>query len=422
MLVYASVPVLRTIIDKKADLLQNGTLKVVSIDDETKEFPNDPVYLLLHKPNALQNKTDFMAQWCIMRDIYATSLIYKNKASRKSLPKTLWVLPSGEMKINPTGKLFEQLTIEDIIENYVHINNQAPNASPRYFEPNQIMRYVDGPSDRYYFGIPKVVTNKLLISNLQQALTTRNILLTDMGARGILSNETPDSIPIGAPERKQISKQYRNDFGNGEDQEKIIITNAKLKWQPISFPTKDLLAFEEVWDCFCQLCDVFGIQAGIFADTTASKAKDTIGGDGAGKVQEALKITYETTIQQTADEFCRGYNDDEDYGLKARGRKLICCYDHLPVMQEDQVDAENVNSVRINAASVQTTSLLALNAAVTSGQMEYDAAIAVAVNIHGIEEDIATEIILKPKKIVEPESDPSMTDEQKEFIKKYFAL
>lgn len=424
MLVLVSVPGLRTIIDKKGELLSNARFKVVdeetdvTKDEEYDEYKDDPVYKLIHNPNPLQNHGEFVQQWCTMRDVYATSLIYKQKAGRNSFPKQVMVMPSGEMKINPTGLLFDQKSIDEIIKEYIHINNQAPQANPRIFEPNEIMRYVDGPTDRYYFGISKLITNKLIISNLQQALVTRNVLITDMGARGILSNQSPDLKPLGKKEQTAIEKDYRNEYGNGEDQKKILITNSDLKWQPITVPVKDLMVFEEVEAAYSMLCDIFGIQRQIFGDSSVSKPAP-IGGDGKGKVEEALKITYETTIQQIANEFCRGFNYDTDFGLQERKRKLVACFDHLPVMQEDQVDAENVNSVRKAAAATQTTSILALNTAVAMGFMEMDAAISIAVNIHCIPEDIAKTIILKPKQIKLPATDDEMTDAKRKFIEIY---
>lgn len=424
MLVLVSVPGLRTIIDKKGELLMNARFKVVDEDvdlekdEEFEEYKDDPVYQLIHNPNPLQHHGEFIQQWCTMRDVYATALIYKQKAGRNSFPKQLTVMPSGEMKINPTGYLFDQQKIEDIILNYEHINNQSPQAMPRYFKPDQIMRYVDGPTDRYYFGTSKLITNKLVISNLQQALTTRNVLICDMGARGILSNNSPDLKPLGKTEQKNIEKGYRQDYGNGEDQMKIMVTNSNLKFQAITVPVKDLMVFEEVESGYCMLCDIFGLQRQIFADSSVTKPAP-IGGDGKGKVEEALKITYETTLQQTANEFCRGFNNDPDFGLQARKRKLIACFDHLPVMQEGQAEQQAAISAQITAASAQTTSLLALNAAVATGLMQVNAAIAIAMNIHGIDEKIANEIIVEPKKIESPETDENMSESKKKFIEKY---
>ena len=422
MLVLVSVPGLRTIIDKSGELLTNGRIKIVDEDvnpekdKNYEEYKDDPLYELIHRPNPLQSHAEFMQQWILMRDIYATSLIYKTKAYKGAFPSQLMVMPSGEMKINPTGLLFDQTKIEGIIKEYIHINSQEPNAYPRIFDPNDIMRYVDGPTDRYYFGISKLITNKLLVSNIQQALVTRNVLITDMGARGILSNDQPDMKPLGKNEQTRMEKDFRNEYGNGEDQKKILITNSKLRFQSITVPVKDLMVFEEVESCYSMLCDIFGLQRQIFSDSSVSKPAP-IGGDGKGKVEEALKITYETTIQRNGNEFCRVFNHDPDFGLKARKRKMIYCLDHLPVMGEDQVLVETANSARKQASSVQITSLLALNAAVSTGQLQLEAALSMAVNIHGIPEEIAETMILKPIKIEAPVEDtPAIAESKRKYI------
>lgn len=425
MLVYASVPILRTIIDKKAEMLMNAKIKLYKVDKDGKktQVMKHPVLDLLNRPNCLQTGKEFLFQWSLMRDIYGTAFIYKNKPTSVSMPKIMWVLPTGEMKINPTGLLFEQTTVETIIKNYEHINNQYPNAAPRYFEPKEIIRYTDGAADRYFFGISKIVTNKLLVSNLQVALQTRNVLLTDMGAKGILSSASNDGqggVPLDDPERIRIEKAYRQEYGIDEDQSKIIVTNSNLKFQPIGFPTKDLMTFEEVDACQGSICDMYGMQRQIFAEASVSKAASTIGGDGKGKIEEAMKITYQTTLRQCIEQYLEPFNIGAEFGIASNSMILEGDFSEEPVMQEDQVDAESVRAQKAASAAATTQAIIDLNAAVKAGDMELEPAIAILVNVHEIEEDIAEQLILKPKEIVEPEATPGeapLTDDQKNYIK-----
>lgn len=394
----------------------NVKFKVTDWKDHEKIYEDDPFLELLHSPNCLQTHGEFIQQWSIMRDVYATALIYKNKSLPSRPPKSLWVLPTGEMKINPTGLLFEQMDVDDVISNYEHINNQFPSAAPRYFQPWEIMRYIDGPTDRYYFGISKIVTNKLIVSNLQQALTTRNVILADRGAFGILSNNIPDAKPIGKEERRVIEQDYRQSYGNSDEQMKMIITNSDVKWQPISFPTKDLMTFEEVENCLELLCDIYGLQRDLFSSSSTTKPSP-IGGDGAGKVQEALKVTYETTIAQTAEDFCRGFNRDPDFGLKARNRRLTPFYDHLPIMKEDQKDASIVDMNKQTAYSVQTASLMSLLNNLKTGIISYDQALQIAIEVQCIDPDVAKKIITQPIEII-PALDPADDEKMLRLINK----
>src|ERR1017187_10388026 len=79
MLVLVSVPGLRTIIDKSGELLTNGRIMIVDEDvneekdKDYQEYKDDPLYELIHRPNPLQSHAEFMQQWILMRDIYATS-------------------------------------------------------------------------------------------------------------------------------------------------------------------------------------------------------------------------------------------------------------------------------------------------------------------------------------------------------------
>lgn len=431
-LVVKSIPVLESVINRKALMLKNAKFKTYSMDkngeaDLEKEIYGHRTLKLLHTPNVLQKTTDFLAQWSWMRSVYANDLVYKNKPSTKSYPTALWNLPMGEMKIIPTGKLFEQYKIEEIIEEYVHINNQYPNASPKFYKPTEVMNYVDGVMDQYYFGTSKLLINKVIISNLQIAYNTRNVLLHDRGAMGILSSENGDEsggIPLSEEERERVEKDYHRKYGLRDDQMSLLITNTNLKWQPMSFPTKELMIFEEVEDDFCRLCDMFGLQRAIFADATVSKAKDSIGGDGKGKVEEGMKITYQSTLQQEIDEFCDGINRDPDFQHDIDRVVLVGTFDHLPCMQEDQVDAENVKNVKAQASATTSTAILALNSQVSNKTIQLAAAIAILTNVFGIEEPIAKTLLLEPIEptVVDPdapiEEDDESEKEKKELNKK----
>lgn len=366
MLVVKSIPILESVIAKKACMFKNAKFFMYKVDkngepDLTKPIYKHPTLDLLKRPNCLQTKADFLAQWSFFRSVYSTNLTYKNKPTTVSAPKIMWNLPMGEMKIIPTGKLFQQTAIEDIIEYYEHINNQFPNASPKFYKPGEIILSVDGPMDQYYFGTSKLLINKTIISNIQMAMNTRNVLLQDRGAMGILSSAGGDDaggLPLDPEERKLIEEDYHRRYGLREDQGKILITNAALKWQAMSYPTKDLMLFEEVEDDFCHIITMLGLLRDIFPNSAVSRSSTPIGGDGKGKIEEAEKICYNTTLQGEIDIFCEGINEDKDFRHEEQAVVLVANYNHLPTMQEDQVDSENVKNVKSQAASTQTQTII----------------------------------------------------------------
>ncbi len=421
MLVVKSIPLLEAIITKKALMAKNVRFRMYKVDangeaDKTNEIFKHRTLSLLKKPNCLQSKADFIAQWSFFRSVYSDGLVYKNKPTKVSYPKILWNLPMGEMKIIPTGKLFQQVSVDEIIDYYEHINNQFPNASPKSYYPSEIIRYVENSMDQYFFGTSKLLINKTIISNIQMAFNTRNILLHDRGAIGILSASSGDdagALPLDEEERELIQKDYHRKYGLRDDQMSVLITNSALKWQSMSYPTKDLMLFEEIEDDFCHLLTMFGLLRDIFPNSAISRSSTPIGGDGKGKIEEAMKITYSTTLQAEMDEFCDGINSDTDFNHEAEGVLLCADYTHLPCMQEDQVDAENVKNVKAQAAATMTTAIIALIGQVNSGGIQLDAALVIMEKIFGIEEDIAKEIILEPKEIIPP-ADPNQEETEAE--------
>src|ERR1017187_8971667 len=57
---YADCPHLNIVINRKAELFSNGKWKVVDINDDEQEFPNDPILTLLNNPNPLQKGNEFL--------------------------------------------------------------------------------------------------------------------------------------------------------------------------------------------------------------------------------------------------------------------------------------------------------------------------------------------------------------------------
>ena len=135
MQVYQSVPHLRAVIDKKAEMISNMEVKVL---DEFGNEVQHPVLNLFAKPNPLQSTEKFISQYSTMLNIYANAFIYKNQGLPNSLPLTMWNLPSGDMQVNNTGKLFNQLTIDGIIESYELVSVSQT------FTPSQVLHISTG--------------------------------------------------------------------------------------------------------------------------------------------------------------------------------------------------------------------------------------------------------------------------------------
>ena len=104
----------------------------------------------------------------------------------------------------------------------------------------------------------------------------------------------------------------------------MIITEANVDWKPMSYPTKDLLLFEELTADKLALIDAFGLSYHIFSSDKGSTFTN---------VRDSIRMVYQDTIipetQQIYDSIMK------QFGLDADGYYLKADFSHLPVLQDD---------------------------------------------------------------------------------------
>jgi hypothetical protein len=121
-------------------------------------------------------------------------------------------------------------------------------------------------------------------------------------------------------DKKQIQKDW---FRRSKDE--LIITESNVKWQPMSYPTKDLMLFEELNADKIALIDAFGLSMNLFSSEKGTTFTN---------VRDSIRMCYQDTIipetQQMYDSMMN------QLGLDKEGLRLIALFDHLPVLAEDE--------------------------------------------------------------------------------------
>ncbi len=326
-LVLEACPYLKIPIMEKAKMFSNMDIKLVRIDDESDRILKHPVLDLLRQPNVLQNTEEWLKQYSVFNDVFANNFIYKLAPTSTSFPKALWNLPSGQMQVVPTGKLYKQTKIEDIIQKYIH-NFEGVEVN---YPTNEIIFTTENAT--MLIGESIIPSLQVPISNIIGALKTRNVIINDRGALGILSTKSSDSagaMPLNPKERERIEKEYKAKYGifqkpNGEDKSNVLIANTEVKWEAMSFPTKDLMLFEEIEEDFAAILGAYGLDRDIFPSTKGATFENKA---------QALKSTYQNTIQPAADRLMRTF--DNNLGITNEGLKLVADYSYMPIMQEDK--------------------------------------------------------------------------------------
>jgi hypothetical protein len=327
-------PHLGLAIAKKCEMFSNGQWKCVSIDDEEKEFPDDEGLVLLNKPNPLQSREDFLWQYMFYKEVFANNFIYKLQGSKLVAPKCLWHLPSEVMEIMLTGKMFDQFELSGIIKNF----KMCVGGYEKVYQVDEVIYHATNFSFEEGAGKSKIPGLNYPISNIMASLKTRNIISVKKGMIGIMSNEAKDvngNISMGEEERKRIEGEFAKDRGLYGDRENIIISQSAVKWNPTSFPVRDLMLHESDEMDFATILGATGLDRDIFPSTKGATFENK---------KQGMIMTYDNTIQPEADSF--GGVMSEALGATKRKRKYILDYSWLPVKEGDKVEREQAQKIK----------------------------------------------------------------------------
>lgn len=341
-----TTPQLKAVIYRRAEMVSNGIWK--HIKENGDDVENSDVIKILNKPNPFQTGNEWMIQNDIQKSTYGNAFTYLLRGSSLATPSALWNLSPKFISVKRTGHLFKQTDIDKIITDYRLNFDQSTGMSQETFKPNEILHRNIQDVDDPIMGTSPFHALKMPISNIRAAYGYRNVIMTEKGAIGLLSNNSKGSagaLPLTEGERKRLENAYTKNHGISDKQRKILMTNASLLWQPMSYPTKEMMLFEEVSDDFRIIIDNYGMDEALFAIGGA--------GESAGTTFEnksmAEKRVYEDTIIPEGEDLARGMSDKMN--LKP-GEQLILDYSHLAVLQEDQAQKSKVKKNKAETVKI----------------------------------------------------------------------
>lgn len=342
MAIAQNVPHLNTVISKGAEMFSNMEIK--HVNKSGVEIENSDVIKLLNKPNPLQSLSEMMYEFFVYNSIYNANFIYKNYATRiNKLPSVLWCLPSGEMKINLTGKIYRQTQLSDIIENYVMFTDTTP------FTPDEIILITEGIKAGGIIGGSRIDALQIPLSNIMAALKSQNIILTERGLIGFIASDSggdSDGVLPTNKEMERAEKDYKSRRSLDSDQGHVTFSSANIKWVPMTFDLKQLMLHEGLEDAFCNICGAIGIDRRIFPSSIVASASLQSGNE----LSVGMTATYQNTMQPLAKKLLNKLSDE--FNLTERGEKLIADYSHMPCMQDDKLKEGQAKKVVIEGLSI----------------------------------------------------------------------
>ncbi len=249
---YNHCSTLKTVVNRNAMAMANGRMWLVDDKDNDVLDSYPDLQRLFAGPNPLQTWSELLIQLDIYRQLYGEAFLYAAVPVGFSAMEAsaLWVINPQYVEVNTTGKLYNQNSADGIVIRYI----LTIDGERTEIEPDRMLHIKDvnqnlGFSPTDIRGSSRLEGLDHTIGNIIQAEEAVYAINRDRGAMGILSNDTKDvsgAVPLTDEEKTDLQEQYRKMYGLSARQAKVIITNASMKWQAISFNVKDLMLFEGI--------------------------------------------------------------------------------------------------------------------------------------------------------------------------------
>lgn len=326
---FIEIPELRAVINKRASMMASNKPCLYKNDVKVESHW---LLDLINKPNAVQSWSDVVYTMSVQDALYSNTFCYA--PARNANIRNLFVpLPANKIRMNLSGKKLKQMDANDLIEYFTF---KYDDDTRERIEWDDMVYLTTDDGMNLVKPTSRIETLKYPLSNIKASYHKRNVLLENIGAIGILSaqqNDMGGAIPMTPEEKNDIRRDWYN-----RQKDELIITEANVNWQPMSYPTKDLLLFEELTEDKLAIIDAFGMNYNLFSSTNGSTYSN---------VKDSIRMVYTDTIipetQSMYDSIIK------QFGLDAEGYRLEAEFNHLPVLQHDEERSANIFKLRTDA-------------------------------------------------------------------------
>lgn len=329
---------LAAVIDRLAEADTNGIVEFIDSEGITadKKYVKRNQQLqrikrLMSNPNPFQTWEEFNSQQVVLCKIFGYCPVFAvcPEGMDKSWTKALFnlspflAMPQANYEID----FYSEEKINPIKEWTITIYGKS------YTIPSSdIILVKDGyiDSESYQMGLPisKVAGLDYFVSNICASMEADNVLLKKKGPLGVFSHDPKPDVggwtPLKTIEKQELQDDLRQ-YGLTLGQLQYVISKTPLKWNAMSFNLRDLMTKENVRQGIDGICDRFGYPAELMSGKNATYENRN----------SAEKFLYQNNVIPFSLRRMARYN--EFFGLE--DYLLYLDYDHLPVLQEDIMNA-----------------------------------------------------------------------------------
>lgn len=329
---YIQIPELRTVVNKRAIMMSSGVPLLCDLDGNP--IDNHWVLDLVAQPNPTQSWSDVMYSLAVNDGLFNNSFAYCPKRSF-DIRNIIVPLPSNKVKIVGTGKYLDQLETNGLIKEFQFWYDTKRKEDIQVED----MIYLNTPDGINLLNpVNRIDTLKYPLSNILAQYNKRNVILENMGAIGILSSKKSDlggSLPMTPEEREEIQKDWLR-----RSKDKLVLTEADVSWTPMSYPTKDLMLFDELTEDKMAIIDAYGLSYYLFSQSKGATFTN---------VKEGMRMSYQDTIIPETNQMYATMS--QQLGLYDEGIYLKPDFSHIPVLQDDKNAEASAMNLRADAVN-----------------------------------------------------------------------
>jgi len=323
---FIEIPELRAVIDKRASMMASNIPCLYDMNGDKVE--SHWILDLFKDPNAMQSWSDVVYSLSVQDALYSNAFAYCPKRSF-DIRNLIVPLPANKIEIQLSGKKLQAMDSEDMITKFCF---EYDDDSKENIDWPDMLYLTTDDGMNLVKPISRIDSLKFPLSNIKAQYHKRNVLLENIGSIGILTtsqNDMGGAIPMTPEEKRQIQQDW---FKRSKDE--LIITESNVDWKPMSYPTRDLMLFEELTADKMAIIDTYGLNANLFSSERGATFTN---------VRDSIRLVYTDTIipetQSMYDSMIKQWGLSDEYYLKAE-------FHHLPALQEDEKEKADVQKTK----------------------------------------------------------------------------
>jgi hypothetical protein len=323
---FIEIPELRAVIDKRASMMASNVPCLYDMNGDKIE--SHWLLDLFKDPNAMQSWSDVVYSLSVQDALYSNAFAYCPKRSF-DIRNLMVPLPANKIEIQLSGKKLQAMDSEDMVTRFCF---EYDDDSKEMIDWTDMIYLTTDDGMNLVKPISRIDSLKYPLSNIKAQYHKRNVLLENIGSIGILTtsqNDMGGAIPMTPEEKRQIQQDW---FKRSKDE--LIITESNVDWKPMSYPTRDLMLFEELTADKMAIIDTYGLNANLFSSERGTTFTN---------VRDSIRLVYTDTIipetQSMYDSMMKQWGLSDEYYLKAD-------FSHLPALQEDEGEKADVQKTK----------------------------------------------------------------------------